>query len=118
MSDDELVLACMQEEQSTFETQVFELLFGADARPPETADERRACPPRVFSYEDAISELAKVSRSLELLFRIQEHYKCPDNEADDTQSAFEFRELLDNERKRLRVKEAVDRLRKDKSHGC
>ncbi len=103
MSDDELVFEFMREDQSIFETQVFELLFGADARPPDTAAECIDCPPRVFSFEDAISELAKVSRSLDLLFKIQEHYKCPDNEADDTQAAFEFREL-------------VDQLRKDKSH--
>ena len=105
MSNDELVLECMQEEQSTFETQVFELLFGADARPPETADERRACPPRVFSYEDAISELAKVSKSLSLLFKVEEHYKCPDDEADDTEEAYNFRELL-------------DQFRKEIEHGC
>lgn len=105
MSDDELVLEFMQEEQNTFETRVFELLFGADARPPETADERRACPPRVFSYEDAIEELRVVSKSLSLLSKLEEHYECPDNEEDDTQEAYDFREL-------------VDQLRKEIEHGC
>jgi len=107
MGDDELVLECMQEEQNTFETRVFELLFGADARPPETVDERRACPPRVFSYEDAIEELSNVSKSLSLLSKLEEHYECPDNEEDDTQEAFDFRELVEQFRKE-----------KEKKHGC
>jgi hypothetical protein len=105
MGDFSLWSECTREEQNELETRLFELLFGADARPPKTYEECIDCPPRVFSYEDAISELAKVSRSLDLLFKIQEHYKCPDDEADDTEEAYNFRELL-------------DQFRKEIEHGC
>lgn len=91
MSNDE-ILTVMQEERDEFEQQVFEMLFGADARPPMTVEEYGEAIPRVFSYEDAREALAEASKSLELLFKIKEHYECPENEEDDTQEAFEFRE--------------------------
>ena len=94
MSEDELVLGCMQEERDEFEQQVFQMLFGADARPPMAVEEYGEAIPRVFSYEDAREALAEASKSLELLFKIKEHYECPENEEDDTQEAFEFRESL------------------------
>lgn len=99
MSNDE-ILTAMQEERDEFEQQVFEMLFGADARPPMAVEEYGeaiqmhaiVANPRVFSYEDAREALAEASKSLELLFKIKEHYECPENEEDDTQEAFEFRE--------------------------
>ena len=67
MSIDE-ILTVMQEERDEFEQQVFEMLFGADARPPMTVEEYGEAIPRVFSYEDAREALAEASKSLELLY--------------------------------------------------
>ena len=98
MTDDE-ELACMQEERDEFEKEVFEVLFGIDARPCQTVCEynnrivRNA--PRVFSYQEAHEALAEVSKSLQLLHTIKEHFSCPQEEEEDTEENMEMRELID-----------------------
>jgi len=110
MGDDE-VLECMRKEQDAFEAEVFEMLFGADARPPKTVDEYRQTPPRVFSYEDAVDALDEVGKFLDLLFRIKERYRCPENDEDDTQEAYDFRELVE------RLMSSTGKKEKEKENG-
>ena len=98
MTDDE-EFACMQEERDEFEKEVFEVLFGIDARPCQTVDEYydnlgSADAPRVFSYQEAHEALAEVSKSLQLLHMIKEHFSCPQEE-EDTEENMEMRELID-----------------------
>ena len=95
MSSDELVLTCMLEEGDEFEKNVFELLFGIDARPAETVGEYHESPPRVFTYQEAQEALAEVSKSLQLLQMIKEHFACPYQEDEDTEENLEMRELID-----------------------
>ena len=99
MTDDE-EFACMQEERDEFEKEVFEVLFGIDARPCQTVDEyydnlSSADAPRVFSYQEAHEALAGVSKSLQLLHTIKEHFSCPQEEEEDTEENMEMRELID-----------------------
>ena len=99
MTDDELAFNCMQEERDEFEKEVFEVIFGIDARPCRTVDEyydnlgSLAC--RVFSYEEAMIALAEVSKSLQLLFKIKEYFACPYDPCEDTEENCEMRELID-----------------------
>jgi len=98
MNDNELALNCMQEERDEFEARVFEILFGANARPPETIgeymmDAKRDWPSRIFSYEDAQKGLAEVSKSLQLLHMIKEHFDT--SEEEDTEENWQMRELID-----------------------
>ena len=109
MTDDELALFEMQEERDEFEKEVFEVLFGIDARPCQTVDEYYSCntlpcqhrslgsvdAPRVFSYQEAHEALAGVSKSLQLLHTIKEHFSCPQEEEEDTEENMEMRELID-----------------------
>ena len=62
--DDEMKIELMKDEASCFEVEVFEMLFGADARPPKTAEEYGKALPRVFSYEDAREALADLRREI------------------------------------------------------
>jgi len=93
--DRDQLLTILQEERDEFEEQVFEMLFGADARPTKTVEEYGEAIPRVFSYEDARDALEEASKSLELIFKLKEHYKCEDG-MDDSEEAFAFRELIEN----------------------
>lgn len=75
-----------------FEKEVFEMLFGADARPPYLDEYNTNLPRRVFSYEDARDGLKKINKDISLLHSIITYYKCPEDDEDDTEEAFEFRE--------------------------
>ena len=92
MSNDELALTCMQEERDEFENNIFELLFGAEARPAKRVEEYQESTERVFTYEDAQEELAEVNKSLQLLYMIKEHISY--KEDDDTEEKFQMRELI------------------------
>ena len=80
------------EEAIEFEKEVFEMLFGADARPPYLDEYNTNLPRRVFSYEDARDGLKKINKDMWLLQLILSYYRCPEDEEDDTEEAFEFRE--------------------------
>ena len=98
MNDDELALNCMREERDEFENKVFEVLFGADARPPKTIGEYVGeWPSRVFGYEDAQEALAEVSKSLQLLHMIKEHLDTNGSWCgeEDTEENYQMRELID-----------------------
>ena len=92
--DRDQLLTILQEERDEFEEQVFEMLFGADARPTKTVEEYGEAIPRVFSYEDARDALEEASKSLQLLHMIKEHFACP-SEEEDTEENWKMRELID-----------------------
>lgn len=112
MTDDELALKIMEEEREEFEEQVFELLFGIDARPPKTVEESTEVAPRIFSYEDAAAALREASNSLQLLHLIEEYFSCPQDQCcddqccddhwdEDTEENCEMRELIERLRGKI-----------------